>query len=100
MTRASGRRLISSANWPPPAPTGWDATSPGWNNSVLAPTNLQITFELKNGDKDTVDFGGEFRQRQTGLGAVTLDGDRWVFLFSPVAYQLALSYLTIPANVP
>ena len=61
---------------------------------------LQITFELKNGDKDTVDFGGEFRQRQTGLGAVTLDGDRWVFLFSPVAYQLALSYLTIPANVP
>jgi hypothetical protein len=62
--------------------------------------NLQITFELKSGEKDTVDFGGEFPQKQTALAGVTLDGERWAFLFSPVLYQFVLSYLTIPANVP
>jgi hypothetical protein len=61
---------------------------------------LQITFELKGGQKDTVDFGAEFAQQQTALGAVALDGERWAFVFSPVSYQLVLSYLTIPANVP
>jgi hypothetical protein len=62
--------------------------------------NLQITFELKSGVKDTVDFGGEFAQAQTALAAVTIDGERWAFVFSPVLYQFVLSYLTIPANVP
>jgi len=62
--------------------------------------NLQVTFELKGGEKDTVDFGGEYPQRQTGLGTVTLDGDRWAFFFEPAAYQFVLSFLTIPANVP
>ena len=62
--------------------------------------NLQITFELKSGEKDTVDFGGEFPQKQTALAGVTLDGERWAFLFPPALYQLVLSYLTIPANVP
>jgi len=62
--------------------------------------NLQITFELKSGEKDTVDFGGEFAQAQTALAAVTLDGERWAFVFPPVLYQFVLSYLTIPANVP
>jgi hypothetical protein len=62
--------------------------------------HLQITFELKSGEKDTVDFGGEFAQHETSLAAVTLDGERWAFLFPPITYQLVLSYLTIPANVP
>jgi hypothetical protein len=62
--------------------------------------NLQITFELKSGQKDTVDFGAEYQQRLTALGAVALDGERWAFVFSPVLYQLVLAYLTIPANVP
>jgi len=66
----------------------------------FATNNLQITFDFKSGTKDTVDFGADYPQKQTGLGAVTLDGDRWAFLFEPAAYQLALSYLTIPANVP
>jgi hypothetical protein len=61
---------------------------------------LQITFELKNGEKDTVDFGAEYPQMQTALAGVTLDGERWAFLFPPALYQLVLSYLTIPANVP
>jgi len=58
--------------------------------------NLQITFDLKNGEKATVDFGGQSRQLQTALAAVTLDGERWAFLFPPALYQLVLSYFTIP----
>src|SRR5208283_1434385 len=52
--------------------------------------NLQVTFELKSGEKDTVDFGVEFPQRQTALAGVTLDGERWAFLFPPALYQLVL----------
>jgi hypothetical protein len=81
-----------------------DLTALGWvgrnypdpDQYGFATNNLQITFELKNGAKDTVDFGAEYPQQQTGLGAVTLDGDRWAFFFEPAAYQLALSYFTIP----
>jgi hypothetical protein len=62
--------------------------------------NLQITFELKGGKKNTVDFGGEFAGGQTAMGAVTLDGERWAFLFSPGPYQFVLSFLTIPENIP
>jgi len=60
----------------------------------LKPENLSITLELKNGTKDTVDFGAA--AAQTALAAVTLDGERWAFVFPPVLYQFVLSYLTIP----
>ena len=66
----------------------------------LNTNNLQITFELKNGEKHSVDFGTELPSSQTALAAVTLDGERWAFVFPPVLYQFVLSYLTIPANVP
>ena len=66
----------------------------------FATNNLQITFELKSGEKDMVDFGAGSPQQQTGLGAVTLNGERWEFFFEPALYQLVLSYFTIPANVP
>jgi hypothetical protein len=66
----------------------------------LNTNNLQITVELKNGEKRTVDFGAELPSAQTALAAVTLDGERWAFVFPPVLYQFVLSYLTIPANVP
>ena len=66
----------------------------------LNTNNLQITVELKNGEKNTVDFGGEIPSAHTALAAVTLDGERWAFVFPPVLYQFVLSYLTIPANVP
>ena len=69
-------------------------------NYGLNTNNLQITFELKNGEKRTVDFGMEAPQAYTALAAVTLDGERWAFVFPPVLYQFVLSYLTIPANVP
>ena len=37
---------------------------------------------------------------QSALAVVTLDGERWAFVFPPAAYLLVLSYLAIPANVP
>jgi hypothetical protein len=62
----------------------------------LNTNNLQISAELKNGEKHTVDFGMELPGAQTALAAVTLDGERWAFVFPPVLYQFVLSYLTIP----
>jgi hypothetical protein len=68
------------------------------------PDDLQITAGLKDGKIFTVDFGAptvNFGAHDNGvLAAVTLDGERWTFEFSPVLYQFVLSYLTIPANVP
>ena len=79
---------------------GWFALNFNEPDYGFSTNNLQITFELKNGQKDTVDFGGEFPQEHTALAAVTLDGDRWGFVLPPALYQLSWSYLTIPANVP
>jgi hypothetical protein len=58
--------------------------------------NLEVTFELKNGEKHSVDFGTEFPKWQTALASVTLDGERWIFLFPPGLYQFVSYYLTIP----
>jgi Domain of unknown function (DUF4340) len=65
----------------------------------LKPDNLSITVTLKNSQSDTVDFGAPL-SGQTSLAAVTLDGERWVFIFPPALYQLIMSYLAIPAGVP
>jgi hypothetical protein len=59
------------------------------------PENLSIAFELKNGRQHTVDFG--ISGSQTAVAAVTLDGERWAFVFPPVLYQFVLSYLSLPA---
>lgn len=64
----------------------------------LKPGNLSITLELKNGVKHTVDFG--LSRPPAVVAAVTLEGKRWAFVFPWNLYQLILSYLTIPANVP
>jgi hypothetical protein len=65
----------------------------------LQPDNLSLTIELTGGAKYTVDFGAPV-SNQTALAAVTLEGERWAFVFPPVVYQFVLSYLTIPASVP
>ena len=77
---------------------GRNITEPG--KYGLNTNNLQITVELKSGERHTVDFGMELPGAQTALAAVTLGGERWAFVFPPVLYQFVLSYLTIPANVP
>jgi hypothetical protein len=84
---------LTVAGW-----VGRNITDPE-KNYGLNTNNLQITFELKNGSKYSVDFGAEPPSSQTALAAVTLDGERWAFVFPPVLYQFVLSYLSIPANV-
>jgi hypothetical protein len=83
------------------AAVGWigrNVTNP--DHFGLNTNNLAITVELKNGEKRRVDFGLEKPSDHTALAAVTLDGERWAFVFPPVLYQFVLSYLTIPANAP
>jgi hypothetical protein len=77
--------------------TGRNVTEP--EKFGLNTNNLTITFELKNGEKHSVDFGTEAPTAHTALAAVTLDGERWAFVFPPVLYQFVVTYLTIPANV-
>ncbi|MFZ0828581.1 MAG: DUF4340 domain-containing protein [Verrucomicrobiia bacterium] len=72
-----------------------DPEKHGWNTN-----DLEITVELKNGEKKTVDFGTELPKVQTALAAVMLEGERWAFVFPPVLYQFISTYLTIPANTP
>lgn len=67
-------------------------------NFGLKPGNLSVTVTLKNGETHTVDFG--LQLGQTALAAVTLEGERWVFIFPPDLYLLITSYLPVSANVP
>jgi len=74
----------------------------GVNNPArfgLNPRNLSITIALKDGREQTVDFGSQLSS-ETSLAAVTLDGEKWVFVFPPALYQLVMTYLSAPANVP
>ncbi len=62
---------------------------------------LQVNFEMKTGETNTIDFGAEL-QTQSGLtafAAVTLDGERWAFIFPPVLYQLVPAYLTVSTGL-
>jgi len=76
--------------------TGWVADNmPEPEKYGFKPENLQITIELKDGKKFAVDFGTPI-SNQSALASVMLDGQRWVFVFPPVAYQFVVSYLTVP----
>jgi hypothetical protein len=66
----------------------------------LNPGNLSLTIELKSGEKLNLDFGAELQRSQTALAAVTLDGERWVFVMDPTLYQFVATFLTIPPNAP
>jgi len=85
---------LTAAYW-----TGRNIINPE-KNYGLNTSNLQITVELKSGEKLSVAFGLEIPADHTALAAVTLDGERWAFIFPPTLYQFVLSYLTIPPNVP
>jgi hypothetical protein len=64
--------------------------------------NPEITFELKSGEKMTLDLGREIPSSvaPTALAMVTLDADRWVFVLSPTIFQLVDTYLKIPPGAP
>jgi hypothetical protein len=62
--------------------------------------NLQLTVELKSGEKNTVDFGGLVPNSTTAFAATTLDGERWTFVFPPLLAPLIAAHLTIPTDAP
>lgn len=64
----------------------------------LSSTNLSVTVTLRGDKSRTLDFGSSLGQ--TALAAVTIEGQRWVFIFPPAIYEFILPYLSIPANVP
>jgi hypothetical protein len=64
------------------------------------PNNLQVEIELKTGEKFSIAFGRELGAQNTALASVTLDGQRWAFIFPPVVYQFVSTYLTIPPDAP
>ncbi|HEY1662948.1 MAG TPA: DUF4340 domain-containing protein [Verrucomicrobiae bacterium] len=65
----------------------------------IKPESLQITVELKSGEKDTVTFGAPISNGDSGaLATVTLDGEKWALVFPAIPYQYVLNFLTIPQN--
>ncbi len=62
------------------------------------PGNLSLTVTLRNGKTFTVDFAPQ--SGVTALAAVTLDGERWAFIFPPDIYQLIVTFLSVPPGVP
>jgi hypothetical protein len=84
---------LNAAGW-----VGRNITSP--EKYGLNPDNLSITVELTSGEKLTLNFGAELAQGQTALAAVTLDNERWVFVFPPTLFQFVTTYLTLPPNGP
>jgi hypothetical protein len=59
------------------------------------PDGLQLTIELKTGEKFNVEFGGE---ASPGIpyASVMLDNEPWIFAFPPGAYQYVQLYLSKP----
>ncbi len=77
---------------------GWLGRKFNAQDIGLTTNSLSVAIELKSGEKYAVDFGGEVSQ--TALATVTLDGERWAFVFPPVLYPLVAAYLTIPPDAP
>jgi hypothetical protein len=85
---------LAAAQWVPHNNTAMEKYGLGGTNAV------SVTFALKTGENYTVDFGSEFQWQNdlTAVAAVTLDGERWAFLFPPALYPLLDAYLKIPAT--
>lgn len=59
----------------------------------------QITFDMKNGRKYTIRFGGE-APSQFPYAAVSLNGEPWIFEFPWDLYQYVLMYFSAPIILP
>ena len=85
-----------------------ELTAAGWvGRNVTVPekyglntNNPSITVDLKTGEKCTVDFSEYIPRLQTALAAVTLEGERWAFVFPAPLYQLVVAHLIPPAKTP
>ncbi len=56
---------------------------------------LQLTVELKNGAKNSMEFGGHDASGNP-CGAVQLDGQTWVFEIPRLLYRDVQLYLSVP----
>lgn len=83
--------------------SGWIGRKFTDSDIGITTNSLSVTVELKSGQKYSVNFGKPVQVSQnatTALAAVTLDGERWAFIFPPTLCPFIADYLTIPANVP
>jgi hypothetical protein len=65
----------------------------------LGENSHRVLVELKNGEKLSVDFGGEAPSGMV-YASVMLNGEPWIFECPLPLYQFVEAYLTIPANIP
>jgi hypothetical protein len=63
------------------------------------PGGYRITVELKNGEKRSVEFGGD-ASIGSPYAMVTIKNQPWIFEFPPVLNQFVQLYLTIPPGAP
>ena len=89
-----------------------ELTSFGWlgrkfddaTNIGLTTNSLSVTIELKSGAKYYLAIGQEqpiqAPNTSTPLAVVTLEGERWAFVFPPVLWPLVKEYLTVPNTAP
>ena len=63
----------------------------------LTDNDLQITLELKSGEKASVEFGSE-APGNVPYAAVTLDGEPWVFECPIWLYVYAYRHLSVPPS--
>jgi len=70
----------------------FDRAAYGFTNPVR-----RLTFELKDGVKHQVEFGG-IAPSQFPYASVTLDGELWLMEFPWATYQDILTYLSIPVR--
>ena len=63
---------------------------------------VQLDFELKSGEKFTVNFGADIPSQNapTAFASVTLDGGRWAFVLPPPLWQLTDAFLKIVPGQP
>jgi hypothetical protein len=68
----------------------------------LNPNNLALEFELKSGEKFSVDFGADIPSQNapTAFAAVNVDGERWACVLPPPVWQLADAFLKIVPGQP
>jgi hypothetical protein len=70
-----------------------------WNDFGFKQVDYQLTIELKNGEKLSVDFGKEAAS-QFPYASVILDGKTWIFEFPLIIYHYTQLFLTIPPGTP
>lgn len=64
----------------------------------FAEQGYRLTLDLKTGEKLTLELGGQ-AGGDSAYGAVTLQGEVWIFVMPPTTYRFLSTYLVIPGAV-